>query len=158
VSYDIVIGNVLGAKVDDDLEDEYIARLVVSEHKDGITFPYDVLNGENSRMPGYSQWNDFCDETGLRNLFFDPNEGLMRSHPGAFALKPSHLARVQEAVIARYKACPGREPGWDFDPHWRKVEEDDGVRGRDPNLARLLWLEYWIDRALKGDKPVIQNW
>jgi hypothetical protein len=131
----------------------------VSEHTDGITFPRDVLNGENRRMPGYSQWNDFCDETGLRSLFFDPNEGLMRSHPGAFPLKPSHLARVQEAVIARYHACPGRDPGWDYDPHWAtKDDVDDGVRGRDPNLARLLWLEYWIDRALKGEKPVIQNW
>lgn len=163
MSYDIYIGNAIPTSVElDDGEFYAMFRGVTVEGRandDAPTFPNDAMTANgNSRHPGYRQWSEFCREAGLRALFFDESTGLLRRHPGTFALEPHHLATVQDAR-ARWKAeHADAVPGWDHDPQWHGNREDDGIRGRDGVLARLIWLEYWMEWTLKNcERPAIHN-
>jgi hypothetical protein len=75
---------------------------------------------------------------------------LIADHPGAVPLLPGDLEYVRAARIRREQTNGGRPPGF-----W----EDDGTdNGNDHTLARLLWLEFWIDWALDNcEVPIIQN-
>jgi len=161
MSYDIYIGN---AELESEWpgEDGPVAEWTVKGHAepDAPTFPGDfmTLNG-NSRHPGYSQWADFCRQVGLYDLFFAEWEGLMCEHPGIAVLKPEHLAVVKAARELWSAQRPSAIAGWDFDPIFGgKNSVDDGVRGRDGNLARLLWLEWWMDWTLRTcERPALHN-
>lgn len=133
---------------------------------DAPNFAYDILteNG-NSRHPGYSQWSNFCVESGLYRLFYgvdardgyNHDGGLLSVHPGCVPLTPSMLAEVTEARVRWECAHPGAIPGFDYDADWL-TSADDGVRGRDAILARLLWLEWWMTWALANcERPSISN-
>lgn len=123
-------------------------------------FPFDPTGKTNYRAPSYSAWHDFCKEVGLYELFFDKTErtGLMAEHPGTFVIAEEHYETVK-AARERREALGLGEPGWDFDGSWgADPANDDGVRGRDGNLARLLWLEWWFRWALDNcERPAIQN-
>ncbi len=44
-------------------------------HLHAPTFPNDEMTANsNSRSPSYSTWADFCNETGLRDVFFIPHK------------------------------------------------------------------------------------
>ncbi len=159
MSYDIYIGH---AELESEWPGDYepIANWTVSGHAedDAPAFPFDIMSQRgNSRHPGYTQWGAFCDEAGLRAMFFDDETGLMRRHPGTFPLEPHHLATVRDRKARWMAAHPNAIPGFDWsDPTPR--EKDDGVRGRDGILARLLWLEWWMDWALRTcERPAIHN-
>lgn len=84
----------------------------------------------NQCWPSYTAWGCFVDQVGLRALFFDENGGLLRSHPGCYALTPAHLATI-EAVGA-------------------SVPEDQ--------RPRYDWLLFWVRWALANCKtPAIKN-
>lgn len=164
MSYDIYIGNAEQTALElEDGEWSCVWNGVTvpgMARTDAPTFPHDDMTGNgNSRHPGYSQWGEFCRETGLHALFFDKEDGLMRRHPGTFALTPSHLATVREALAHWKSSHPDAVPGWDYTPGWTGPKyEDDGVRERDGVLARLLWLEWWMDYALRNcPRPAIHN-
>lgn len=130
---------------------------------DAPTFPGDTMTGNsNGRHPGYAQWSKFCDDTGLDGLFFARDEGFLSSHPGCFKLLPIHLATVQ-AALATWKAKrPTMVPGWCEcgDCHgWRREEDNEPHRPeRDGHMARLLWLEWWMDWALRTCRvPAVSN-
>jgi hypothetical protein len=130
------------------------------EEPEAPAFPFDAMSArKNSRHPGYSQWGKFCDLTGLRDFFFEKNYGLMRRHPGTFALTPDHLHRVRVAIGEWQRVYPNAVPGWDYFAEFPGRDDiDDGVRGRDSTLARLLWLEWWIAWALAHcERPAIHN-
>lgn len=160
MSYDIYIGNAELETPDPDEDGGVLtARMIVRHHEepDAPTFPGDetTKNG-NSRHPGYLQWDNFCGTAGLRALFFDEATGLMREHPGTVALGPEHLATVRSARERWERRHPGAVPGWDWPGY--PAGADDGVRGRDGVLARLLWLEWWMDYALRTcERPAIHN-
>ncbi len=174
MSYDIYIGNAELLSEWPGEDDEPVAEWTVNSHAEDAapSFPFDTMTANgNSRHPGYSQWGDFCREAGLYDLFFGveygdppgfgrerPREGgLMRHHPGIAPLTPAILATVTAARQRRQEQHPDAVPGWDFSS-WQKPELDDGVRGRDHILARLLWLEWWMDYALRTcERPAIYN-
>ena len=143
MSYDIYIGECI---VSDYVgEGELRATVAACAEKDAPTFVGDEMTrNENHRHPGYSQWSGWCEAVGLTSLFFGDEEGLMRRHPGTFALEKDHLVTVSDALTSWKQEHPDSVPGF-------------GV-GQDPCLARLVWLEYWMRRAIERCRlPAIHN-
>ena len=127
----------------------------------------------SSRSPSYTGWSEFCKEAGEEvyamfygsgwnrdyRMYDRPSEQflelyprreipILSNHPGYQPLCQDDLTIVRQARIEREKL--GKEPGfWD----------DDNVdNGKDHVLARLLWLEFWIDWALKNcEIPILEN-
>jgi hypothetical protein len=113
-------------------------------------FPGDETTGNtNSRSPSYTGWHDFSHATGLAELFYDKYEGLLNQHPGCFMLTEEHGETVRQAVAQYPRTLP---PGFDDG-------DTPGFSGKyDPHLARLLWLDYWVQWALKHcETPAFQN-
>lgn len=133
-------------------------------------FPGDSMTGKgSSRSPSYSTWSEFCRNTGLYDLFFgaryEPGREvtrdvcLMRSHPGVAMLRPSDLLEIRHARIqweAKSWPTPERIAGWDPTKAWNDNSEPDPRY--DGNLARLIWLEWWVAYALENMKrPALGN-
>ena len=124
----------------------------------------------NERSPSYSSWSGFCRETGLYTLFFGRNgcrpmiieeEGfhretpLLANHPGFAALFEADARFIRQALERRRATTGGKPPGfWRFAPGSLEPVEN----GTDPQLARLMWLDYWVDWAVKNcDRPILAN-
>lgn len=142
---------------------ELSARWVVeaATHQDAPTFPNDDCTGNsNGRSPSYSAWSDFCREAGIYDLFYDERGHLNAGHPGCVMVTPEDLAKVREAREARQKTAT-LPPGFEGYPKFDKeaqtwVTPDEGKY--DAILARLIWLEWWMDWALNNcETPAIQN-
>lgn len=102
-------------------------------------------SGHNALSATYGAWGDFCAETGLRDLFFDEERGLMREHPGCFKLKAEHLERVQAVLIAWRAEHSGAVPRFE-------------TSSTEAHFARLVWLEWWMRYALETCSiPAISN-
>ena len=119
---------------------------------DAPTFPHDELTGNtNCRYPTYSAWREFCMKVGLTDLFYDKHEGLMRSHPGCQGITQRDADEVTEALAA-YRATHDKEPGFYGDDD--NSDDDEW----DPQLARLIWLEFWMQWAVKNcETPAFYN-
>lgn len=116
------------------------------------TFPNDETTGNgNSRSPSYSVWADFCRQVGIYDLFYDDRGSLRAGHPGCAMITADDLSVVKEAR-QYYEAkvtLPPRFEGWDY----------EGPQRYDYHLARILWLEWWMDWALKNcETPAIENY
>jgi hypothetical protein len=169
MGYDIAIGE---ARIRYHKGDEHIDIDVVhTTHPDAPAHcPYTGIG--NSRSPSYTAWSDFCKDAGIYELFygqgwsrderrylgcsedFHRETPLLSEHPGAFALLPADLEYVRAARIRREQTNGGKPAGfWDYD-----IERGEIDNGNDHVLARLLWLEFWIDWALKNcEIPTIKN-
>lgn len=101
-------------------------------------FPKDEQGRTNQRFPSEDAWLKFARTTGLTELFYGEG-GLMRERPCVTPLQVHHLDRVRLARLDWEAAHPESLPGWG--------SVIGGVQ-RDHHLARLLWLEWWITRAL----------
>jgi hypothetical protein len=165
MGYTFTIGN---AQLNYYKGDEHIR--IAAERADRPDAPaHDPFVGtSNSRSPSYSAWSDFCKDAGIYELFygqgwsreerrnclcseeFHRESPLIAGHPGAAPLLPADLDYVRAARIRREQTNGGRPPGF-----W----EDDGTdNGKDHTLARLLWLEFWINWALENcEIPIIEN-
>ncbi len=168
MSYSIYIGELKMEPIEEDEEYTtgysrvvngkvcYYDPMVKEIHQpDAPTFPNDEMTkNSNGRHPGYSQWGEFCDEVGLRDLFFNRETGLMREHPGHTALHVEHALAIEQA-LNRWKARhPDAQPGFD-EFHWGNDYVSNGL---DPILARLVWLDWWVKWALKNcENPAIYN-
>lgn len=162
MSYSIHIGN---AKPEFSKEDGLLMAGWSVErvaHADAPTFPNDDMTGNgNGRHPSYSGWVEFCDKAGLKGLFFDADDGLMREHPGCFPITDKHLLVVRGA-LARARALATKPPGFDgygrFDKETKQWSESTDVGKYDPILARLIWLEYWMAWAIANcETPALEN-
>ena len=166
MGYDISIGN---ASLEYSKGDEYMRISVeLTTHPDAPTHcPY--TKDGNMRSPGYCAWHEFCEDAGITEMFygqgwdgsqrryvectdsFHREAPLLSEHPGAFPLLAEDLQYIRAARIKREATNGGKPPGfWD----------DDGNKdnGNDHVLARLLWLEFWIDWALTNcEMPAIAN-
>lgn len=161
MGYDFRIGNAVpeSSKEDGLLRARWIVEPKKLDH--APTFPNDWMTGNgNSRSPGYSAWGGFCRETGLYDLFFSKSDGLCSNHPGCELLNSSHLATIRGALDS-WKAKATKPPGFadlpKFNPASGAVETPDEGK-YDHQLARLIWLEWWVAWALENcETPAIQN-
>lgn len=102
-----------------------------------------LTENRNERHPSYSGWYEFCRATGLYDLFFSDKDRLIPEEPGSVRLNLRHLKVVREAVD-RFKEVHGCE--------------NSAEPASDANYVRLIWLEWWINWALRNCKnPTFQN-
>lgn len=100
-------------------------------------FPGDEVTGKtNCRRPTVWDWEEFCQETGLWELFLGKEHGIMAGQGGFCQLKMEHLLAIRVALRSWEGGHPGALPGW-----------GDGY---DYALARLLWLFFWVSWALEN--------
>jgi hypothetical protein len=115
-------------------------------------FEGDEMTGNtNERSPSYTVWSDFCKATGLYEFFYDERGHLHASHPGCVGITKED-ANFVTAALNRYRAKSTLPPG--FEKEWDYA----GPANFDYNLARLMWLEYWMQWAVNNcETPAIQN-
>jgi hypothetical protein len=136
---------------------------------------HDPFTGNgNSRSPSYTTWSDFCKDAGITELFygqgwsredrwyrpcsddFHRETPILRDHPGAQPINEHDVEYVQRKLADYKELHPDAIPGfWDYgkETDWKVVDN-----GTDPVLARFIWLEFWMDWAVKNCKqPVIAN-
>lgn len=144
MGYTITIGERVLREYDEYDECAYgVDDLKLSE---APAFPGDPEQHANNRSTSYSAWDDFCQKVRLWDLFYgEPRTGLFRNHPGVARITPDVNAAIQAALVS-YRAKAARPPGW----------HDDG--SLDYDLARIEWLAWWCDWAVKNCKrPIIEN-
>jgi hypothetical protein len=146
MGYSIFIGNA-ELETSWSAEEGGWARWHVAEHSEDNAPNFigdDLTSNSNGRHPSYSQWDDFCHTVKLHSLFFNKENGLMQEHPGIVPLTTSILEAVRNTREKYTNLYPNAKPGW-----------GDGY---DYTLARLLWLEWWMDWALHNcERPAISN-
>jgi hypothetical protein len=150
MTYDIRIGDAVPNP--DDTESARHPYMVPIEEDEGApTFAYDLSGQTNRRDLAMLGWEAFARETGLHDLFFHSEHGLCRS-PACRTVPLTrahldHVARARERWVAGHLSGTA---GWDYTERLSVPPgvADDGVRGRDGHLALLLWLEWWMARAL----------
>ena len=159
MGYSIYIGNGHLTPVEDEEYTTPYSRIIKGTlcyfdmHVEEVTqpdapeFPNDEMTGKsNGRHPSYSQWGEFCRIAGLEDLFFNEQTGLMREHPGFAVLEEEHLIVTSYAVSQWMEAHPDAVAGFEAFS-WN---DDAPVVGYDPILARLLWLDYWMNWAFEN--------
>jgi hypothetical protein len=146
MGYYIAIGNAVPEFSKDYGELYACWKVVETENDYAPNFPGDHVTAKrNIRMPSYTGWSEFCDKVGLTELFFARPEGLFFQHPGCVMITQDHYQQVYDA-LKEYRKHAKRPPGYD----------DFG--NLDYNLARLMWLEYWMKWALENcETPAIFN-
>lgn len=173
MGYDLSIGEAYL----DHYPDEHLimVRAKLTTHPDAPDHDSYVGQG-NLRSPSYGGWADFCREAGpeVYELFFGGGwnradrryddcamafhreRPLIDTHPGHAALCQGDLDVVRKARIRREHTNGGAPPGFNENNEatgWVEVET-----GRDPCLARLIWLEFWMGWALENcEIPVFVN-
>ena len=137
MGYNLTIGQVEAGTLECE-EGEYAIRIEVTLVKfDSAPRDDSPTDGTNQRWPDYSAWAGFCRDTGLYSLFYDGEHGLIRRHPGVFALTADHLAQIKAA-------------------HSRLKLRSDGAYAL--HGGRMQWLEYWVEWALANcSRPGIKN-
>lgn len=146
MGYNIRIGNAVPFFSKDDDELYACWQIEGATSEDAPNFPGDHFTANsNGRYPSYSAWSQFCNKVGLCDLFFDKYEGLFRMHPGCQLITQDHYQTVSNA-LEEYQKHAKLPPGYD----------DFG--NYDYNLARLMWLEFWMKWALENcETPAIYN-
>jgi hypothetical protein len=157
MGYTLTIGNAELGRGDWD----YLAFVPSMVMDDAPHAPNDANPGANYRWPSYSSWLAFCDEVGLRDLFYDEETGLLRPHPGCKILTPEIQEVISTALdryrrnhpdaVARFDAPSGRGIVAD-------LTEPPQYPPSDYALARLEWLDWWVRWAIANcEHPAIHN-
>jgi hypothetical protein len=153
MGYNLMVGNAVLVEPEDDDKEAYWTVESACED-DAPSFDEGSTDRCNVRFPSYRTWSAMCEDVGLTKLFYSEESGLFRGkYPGVNALEPAHLEEIQQA-LARRRASNGRKPPGFFptDPKTHALVNN----GTDPDLARLIWLEYWVRWALKNcERPSV---
>lgn len=153
MGYTFTIGNAV-PKFDNSSFPYLSARWKVerTSHIDAPTFPGDGMTGNgNDRSPSYTVWLDFCRSVGLYDLFYDPRGHLHAGHPGCIGINADFAQAVRVARL-KYEAKATLPPGFESD--WAY----DGPANFDYHLARLIWLDWWVQWAVANcETPAIEN-
>lgn len=165
MGYNITVGN---ARINYDAAELYMRLDCEGAENDAAPDHCPYTGKSNCRSPSYTGWSDFCKDAGIAEMFYgqgwsrderrnlECSEGFYREspiisgHPGIQPIGQGDLDYVRAARIRREQSNGGKPAGF-----WN----DDGTdNGNDYCLARLLWLEFWIEWALKNCQyPAIHN-
>jgi hypothetical protein len=171
MGYTIIIGD---ACFEGDKDEAYLRVWATPQaHTEAPTFPNDEMTGNgNSRSPSYTGWSNFCRDTGLYGMFFgldgrrdpymreDPNchrgTPIMSDHPGYAPINTEDVLAVKQALDRHILKHSELTPGF---RGWLERDEDAPPNAQAcANRARLIWLHYWCDWAVKNCQwPVIAN-
>jgi hypothetical protein len=169
VGYNIYIGEAV-IRPSDEHDDDF-EQIECTVHSlrldDAPTLPGDTNDRCNYRWPSYGAWTDFTRAVGLHSLFYDSESkprderrGLMTAHPGCVRLRNDHHTRIAEALAKYKREHPGAVAGFE-EPVRSEAGNWTGrytETGKDPILARLVWLEWWVGWALVNcENPAIYN-
>lgn len=145
MGYSFTIGEaVIDMSPDDGLESSCRVDARSEHHNTAPAFgePTDYTN---ERWPSYTAWFDFCEATGLMDVFYY-DRNIRGGHPGAFPVTKEMQVMVDTAMIRVKKLHPNAKATYD---------NDDPIEG---NLCRLTWLKYWVDWSLENcERPVVAN-
>lgn len=112
-------------------------------------FPNDPTSDTNSRTPSYHTWALFCTETGLFPWYYNPDRTERWGYPGHLVITKAEIETVSH-VLQQYGATVNDPPGFDQAPGIRGPVQYNG------NLARLLWLQWWMTWAIENcPNPVV---
>ena len=115
-------------------------------------FPGDPTKNTNERSPTYCTWSDFLDWASLKCLFYDESDGLMRfrSEGGCTVINKMDYLEIKSALYRKKLSTIG-DPGFD------EVDKPEKYSFDQANLARLIWLEFWVRWALDNcETPAIE--
>lgn len=118
-------------------------------------FPGEIEQQTNMRRPSYTAWKQFCENTNLYEFFYDERGHLEMGHPGCIGITKQDVDTVSAALDYYDRHNKIRlPPGFDdFD-----ICYDQPIK-HDYNLARLIWLEWWMRWAFENcETPAIQNY
>lgn len=171
MGYNIAIGEAIFEGNKDDLYLRVWAE--PQAHDEAPAFENDPLTGNgNSRSPGYSVWTDLCRDTGLYGMFYGTNgrrvpymEGdpnchrempILAEHPGYAVINEADVMAIKHALDQHVLKHGELTPGF---RDWQERDEDAPANaGECATRARLIWLHYWCDWAVRNCKwPVIAN-
>lgn len=143
MSYTLTIGDYATERQPDGASRQF----AIAAHHPGA-LPYgEPESHRNERQPSYQGWARFADFTGLKDLFYAPETGLLSQGPACRPLTPAH----QQAIEAAYEAFRQRHP-------FAHPGMGEGLPEEDVQLARLTWLRYWVGWALANcAEPVFCN-
>jgi hypothetical protein len=153
MGYSIYVGNVVLEYVNEEGE-AYCRPAVEAVKRDDAPWwpsPPDAVMSDasghtNCRMPAYGVWPETIREVGGRfeRMWLDPDEGVLRDHPGCVPINRWHVEVAEEAVASWRERHPGTEPGWG--------------KGQDAVLAKLIWYAWWFRWAVENcERPGVQN-
>lgn len=171
MGYDIAIGE---ACFSGDRADAYLTVWAEGvAHKDAPHFPNDDMTANtNCRSPSYSGWSDFCRDVGLYGMFFgldgrrnpymhaDPDchrgTPIMSEHPGYALINDADVLAIRHALDQHILKHGELTPGF---RDWHEKDEDAPSNAMEcAQRARLIWLHYWCDWAVKNCAwPIIAN-
>ena len=140
---------------------EYCWIVKKIRHESAPTLINDKLTGNsNYRGPSYLAWHNFIIEAGLQNLLEGP-ESLM-PESGCKKINNEHLAIVNNALNEWTDShdLPAGFHDWEDFEVDEQTDEWEIPSGQkyDWILARLIWLEYWINWAINNcENPALYN-
>ena len=130
-------------------------EVVSISHDDAPTFG-ESTDCMNSRWPSYTSWAIFYRFFDLEELFHDEDYGFLRQHPGCVPITQFHKSIIDDAYEKYKKNYPNSTPGYSG-KQLDDVEDDDWPEENSLG-ARLVWLKYWVDWALKNcEVPAFYN-
>lgn len=161
MSYTFTIGNAVPQFIEDEDGRRDFMEVEDVTSEEAPVFPNDSMTGNsNSRSPSYTGWRMFCDLAGLYGLFYDENGRIRGGHPGCVPITTNHLEVVRSALRTWEKRAE-LPPGFEGNPVKNRETGEYEIpdEGRyDPILARLIWLDWWLNWAVANcENPSIQN-
>lgn len=138
-----------------EIDKAYLPKLLVGLVVDKVISPHaPSFPGDEGQCSedsfSYGGFFNFCDDAGLRGLFYGEDGRLKAGHPGCMAITEDDVVIVRTAR-EKWQAKATLPPG--FHPF-----EHEGPDFFDYNLAWLMWFEFWMDWAVKNcETPAIQN-
>ena len=130
-------------------------------HETAPTFINDELTGKsNYRSPSFCGWSDFINESGLIDLV-NEQEGPF-THWGCKKINKEHLVIVKNA-LREWSISHDLPAGFHEDKDFVFDEETDEWEMPEDQkydwiLARLIWLEYWMEWAINNcENPALYN-
>lgn len=146
MGYSITIGELEVIKQPDDgIESDCLSFSAKHVRHDGAPAFGDPTDYTNSRWPAYGVWEDALRQFKLADTFYTDRGNLIGGHPGV-RLVTKDLADTVSMALSLYRL------------NHPEVNPAHNVSDEASNLARVVWLDYWLRWALENcETPVVAN-